>query len=325
MPSKTLEAYLARIYQEKYKFSTNDRLTDEVLKAAALSVGMSEAEWEALQKEAEDHYFQGKVFAEGGNLVEAVGDLEQAVAIKPNYLEALCLLADCTFKLGVRADDEEQIQRADARLEQALQVDPRHQPALQMKNAWRQQLKRRSGSEQSKRKQRLALTLLVVGLLLAVFVGSWISLSNKLSNARIEVDKQWAQVENVQQRRERLVPQIYGLLDKQPQLKSDLQDAVEQLKTYREMGASPDDPQLLAQHQRLSQLLQTLSEQAQQSNSMQANELALDALVQLEGAENRVWMEVKRYNDNVSEYNARCETWPTSMLLAKPLPYYQPK
>jgi LemA protein len=135
------------------------------------------------------------------------------------------------------------------------------------------------------------------------------------------VDAQWGQVQNVYQRRADLVPNLVATVKGAANFEKSTYIAVTQARAGINQ-LSPDvlknattDPQAMAQYQKaqdnlggaLSRLLVVVENYPQ----LRASENFLTLQTQLEGTENRIAVERRRYNEDVQAYNTRRNTFPT--------------
>jgi LemA protein len=157
---------------------------------------------------------------------------------------------------------------------------------------------------------------LVVLLILLFAGGSY----NRLVGLSQGVDKQWAQVQNVYQRRADLIPNLVSTVSGAANFeKSTLTEvttaraSVGQVKI--DPNAAPTDPAKLAEFDRaqgqLSSALSRLLVVAERYPELKATEGFRDLQAQLEGTENRISVERGRFNEAVQAYNTRVKSFPT--------------
>ncbi len=165
----------------------------------------------------------------------------------------------------------------------------------------------------------------VVGLLLVVGVIalSSIGLYNGLVASEQSVVSQWAQVENVYQRRADLVPNLVrtvrGAADFE---RGTLQDVVEARAQVGQMNVSPEileDPQRFAQFEaaqdQLSSALSRLLVVVERYPELRAVAAFQDLMTQLEGTENRISVERMRYNEAARDFNTRIRKFPANFII----------
>ena len=142
---------------------------------------------------------------------------------------------------------------------------------------------------------------------------------NSLVTMREAVDSQWANVENRYQERNDLVPNLVatvkGYASHEEEVYTEIADARSKLGgSYTIDSSITDDPEAMqnfidAQNQLGSSLSRLLAIQ-EAYPELKANENFLDLQSQLEGIENRIATERKRYNDAVREYNTAISKFP---------------
>jgi LemA protein len=162
---------------------------------------------------------------------------------------------------------------------------------------------------------------LAVGVLVAIFM---ISSYNSLVTLSQAVDAQWGQVQNVYQRRADLVPNLVATVKGAANFEKSTYIAVTEARAS--VGQLPPDvvqnavnnPQAMAQYQAaqdklgstLSRLLVTVENYPQ----LKANENFLTLQAQLEGTENRIAVERRRYNEVAQAFNVKRNTFPTALI-----------
>ncbi len=163
-------------------------------------------------------------------------------------------------------------------------------------------------------------TLIGVGVLILIVIYG-ISLNNSLVRKQENVNQAWAQVENQYQRRSDLIPNLVNTVKGAANFEQEtLTDVIEARSKATSIQINADDlndPQLLQQFQQaqnqlsgaLSRLLVTVEKYPQ----LQANQNFRDLQVQLEGTENRIAVERKRYNGSVQDYNTSIRTFPGNL------------
>ena len=146
---------------------------------------------------------------------------------------------------------------------------------------------------------------------------------NRLVNRSQEVDKQWAQVQNVYQRRADLIPNLVATVSGAANFeKSTLTEitaaraSVGQLKI--DPNTAPNDPAVLAQFEKaqgaLSSALSRLLVVVERYPDLKATANFRDLQAQLEGTENRITVERERFNEVVQSYNMAIKAFPDVFL-----------
>ncbi|HSH92834.1 MAG TPA: LemA family protein [Roseimicrobium sp.] len=155
----------------------------------------------------------------------------------------------------------------------------------------------------------------LVVLLVLIAGGSY----NSLVRLQTATDGQWAQVQNVYQRRADLIPNLVGTVSGAANFeKSTLTEitaaraSVGQVKL--DPSKAPTDAASLAQYdkaqQGISSALSRLLVVVEKYPDLKATANFRDLQAQLEGTENRISVERGRFNDVVQSYNAAIRSFP---------------
>lgn len=159
--------------------------------------------------------------------------------------------------------------------------------------------------------------VVVLGLIL---VAAGVSSYNGLVNRAQAVDAQWAQVQNVYQRRADLVPNLVGTVSGAANFeKSTVTEvtaaraSVGQVKL--DPGTAPTDPAQLAAFEKaqgaLSSALSRLLVVVERYPDLKATANFQTLQAQLEGTENRIAVERGRFNEAARDYNSAIKRFPT--------------
>lgn len=164
----------------------------------------------------------------------------------------------------------------------------------------------------------LGVILAIVAILALGFGGIY----NGLVKSEEEVSEAWAQVENVYQRRLDLIPNLvetvkgYAAHEKET-----LQAVVEARSRITQLNVSPklvEDPQALARFEEAQQgLTSTLSRLLvviEQYPNLKADQNFLALQGQLEGTENRIAVERRRFNEAARAFNTKIRIFPNRLV-----------
>ena len=133
----------------------------------------------------------------------------------------------------------------------------------------------------------------------------------------------WAQVQNQYQRRMDLIPNLVstvkGYAAHEERVLTDVAEARSQAGgVVRIDGALLDDPEQFRKYQQaqdsLGASLQRLLAVTENYPDLRTNEQFLALMDSLEGTENRISVERKRFNDAVRDYNTYIRTFPRSLI-----------
>ena len=155
---------------------------------------------------------------------------------------------------------------------------------------------------------------LIVGILvIAMMVGG---VYNRLVTLNEAVDSSWAQVENVYQRRADLIPNLVATVKGAADFEQEtLQNVTEARSKVGRLSfdEAPNAEQMTAfqaQQDALSSALSRLLVVVERYPELTATQAVRDLQVQLEGTENRIAVERRRYNEIAQEYNTARRRFP---------------
>jgi LemA protein len=167
-------------------------------------------------------------------------------------------------------------------------------------------------------------TWIIIGVIVVVlfiiyrfFAGNY----NTMVELQEPISKQWAQVENVYQRRADLIPNLVNTVKGYADFEKSTLTAVIEARasaTSVKIDANNLTPEAVAKFQAaqngLSSALSRLLVVAEQYPNLKANENFLELQSQLEGTENRIAVERGRFNEIVQEYNVFIRRFPANII-----------
>ncbi len=160
----------------------------------------------------------------------------------------------------------------------------------------------------------------VIVLIALVLVATGVGSYNRLVELEEGVDNAWSQVENVYQRRADLIPNLVatvkGAADFEQETLTKVVEARAKVGQMRFENA-PDAEQLAqfeAAQSQLSSALSRLLVIVEKYPELKATDAFRDLQAQLEGTENRISVERKRFNDATLSYNKARRRFPTILL-----------
>ncbi|MCD6051305.1 MAG: LemA family protein [Verrucomicrobia bacterium] len=157
----------------------------------------------------------------------------------------------------------------------------------------------------------------IIGLIIILVMiagGSY----NRLVSLSQGVDKQWAQVQNVYQRRFDLIPNLVatvsGAADFEKSTLTEVTEARASVGKVQISNTAPADSAKLAEFEKsqtqLSSALSRLLVVAERYPELKATAGFRDLQVQLEGTENRIAVERNTFNNSVQSYNTAIKSFP---------------
>lgn len=165
-----------------------------------------------------------------------------------------------------------------------------------------------------KRTLVIILGVLFVGIL---FSGCGYNSMVKLDE---QVSGQWAQVENVYQRRADLIPNLVNTVKGYANFEKDVLTSVTEARakaTSVNVDPSKLTPESIQQFQQaqgqLSSALSRLLVVVEKYPDLKANQNFLELQAQLEGTENRITVERNKFNEMTRLYNTKIRTFPNNI------------
>ncbi len=149
---------------------------------------------------------------------------------------------------------------------------------------------------------KIGLVVLGVLVLIGLAVGGWgIDQYNKAVSMDEQVKSQWAQVDNQLKRRYDLIPNLVETVKGYATHEKEIFENIAEARTkYFQAGSVKDK---IAASQQLEGVLSRLLVLRETYPQLKANESFLKLQDSLEGTENRIAVERKRYNDDVKALN----------------------
>src|SRR5467141_2802333 len=166
----------------------------------------------------------------------------------------------------------------------------------------------------------LAVILLFIGLVVGLFFwGTY----NRLVTLDQEVNKRWADVQTVYQRRADLIPNLVntvaGAANFEKSTLTEVTNARASVgRVQLDPNKAPTDAAQLEQFQaaqgQLSNALSRLLVVVERYPELRANQNFLGLQAQLEGTENRISVERNNFNTAVQNYNVAVRSFPTNLI-----------
>lgn len=160
----------------------------------------------------------------------------------------------------------------------------------------------------------------VIVIIALIVYGSIKNTYNKMVEMEQNVEAQWSNVENVYQRRADLIPNLVSTVKGYADFEQEtLQRVIEARSkaTQTTIDANNLSPEKLQQFQQnqsaLSSALSRLMVTVERYPNLKANENFKQLQSQLEGAENRISVERRRFNEQARSYNTYINQFPQKL------------
>lgn len=152
--------------------------------------------------------------------------------------------------------------------------------------------------------------VVVVLILMGVFV---MGIYNGEVSRNQTVDAQWGNVETEYQKRFDLVPQLVNVVKGAANFEQETLVQLSELRTQWQTQTETNEK--IATANQFESTLSKLLLVAENYPVLQANEQFQTLQIQLEGIENRISVERKKYNDTAREYNTYIQVFPNAFFL----------
>jgi LemA protein len=159
---------------------------------------------------------------------------------------------------------------------------------------------------------KIALIVVLILLLIGgIFVAKLVGIRNTLVTEKVAIDGQWSQVDVVLQRRADLIPNLVATVKGYA---SHEQGAIQAVANARAslVGARTPADRIQANNQ-LDGALGRLLVVVENYPNLKADEQFRNLQYELAGAENRIAIERRRYNESVQRYNTDIELFPNNI------------
>ena len=177
-------------------------------------------------------------------------------------------------------------------------------------------------------KKTLWIVGITIGLIVLVGIGSCsylISFRNQFVTMEENIKGQWAQVENVLQRRSDLIPNLVntvkGFASQEKEIFTSIAESRAKLSGAKSIGDK------INAANGMSSALGRLLVIVERYPNLKSNQNFLALQDELAGTENRIAVERKRYNDSVRQYNTGLRRFPGNLVASSmglsQYPYYE--
>jgi len=177
--------------------------------------------------------------------------------------------------------------------------------------------------------------LALVGISVAgvCVVGSWaISSNNSIVAMNESAKSQWSQVENVYQRRSDLIPNLVNTVKGYAKHEAEVLEEVTKARaSVGQVKVNASNAQDIVNYEKaqsgLTQALSRLMVVSEQYPDLKADKNFMELQSQLEGTENRIAVERKKFNESARDYNQYIQQFPAQFIASyrgfKPMPYFE--
>jgi len=308
--------------QQQYK---EKALSLDELKEIALSVGVKEFEWKEMMEDAEKNADLANRHVHFKNYHAAFETAQKTISINPFHLKAHLIAAESALKIYEADKKKDYIHYAHKHAEEVLKLSPNETRAFEIISQVKKFTKARKSGQQKLVFVATGVALLIGLLSMIIFI---VTQPKPVDNSKIKfqlielqenANAAWAQVENVMNRRDEMIPDLLIIAQNENINYKKTHQELEELK--KKLPEVTDDERVLLQAQ-ISEKTKELTALIAQNSSSSQIELVL---IQIEGAYNRISVETKRYNEAVREYNTLYKMYSNDFPEFSEMPYYSQK
>ncbi|NJL13186.1 MAG: tetratricopeptide repeat protein [Microscillaceae bacterium] len=130
-PQQNLKAYFDKVLDIQQQ-QENQPLSEAELKSIALNLGITEADWQAIQKAFEDYRTRALGYLQHQNWQDAIPELEQALTLRPADVSALFGMAQAWYFKWQISQQQNDARMAEQYAKKSLQIQPNHPNALRL-------------------------------------------------------------------------------------------------------------------------------------------------------------------------------------------------
>ena len=156
----------------------------------------------------------------------------------------------------------------------------------------------------------MKIALIVIAIVLVILLGfgaKFVSIHNQLAVQQEAVKAQWADVDVVLQRRSDLIPNLVNTVKGFAAHETEVYKSIADARAALISGRTPQDK--IAANDQLSGALSRLLVVAENYPQLKSNENFMSLQNQLEGSENRIAVERRKYNEALQTYNATLQLY----------------
>ena len=162
---------------------------------------------------------------------------------------------------------------------------------------------------------------LSIAIIVLIFILIGVSMYNSLVKAEENVNAQWANVENVYQRRADLIPNLVNTVKGYANFEQKtITDVIEARAKATSVNINPETlneanlQEFQNAQEQLSSALSRLMVVVERYPELKANQNFLELQSQLEGTENRITVERRKFNEMAQSYNKSIRTFPRNVI-----------
>ena len=276
------------------EYDPNRALTLNELKELALSMGLSESEWDSLLVKAESSLVTALAHMKVENYTDAIQSAEEATSINPYIKDGNAILAQCYLKLAFVEKKNELLSKAEHYARMELTNDPLDSVALNVISAVEAQKQ-----EYKSNKTNLKMVGIIGAGILAVFLILYTCSKGNKDNSTVEISPiETKNIESIASKVESTRSIYHSAIQRRNELAYELIGAIQSDRLKADFRNSLDKYSLteISSSEKAFKLAW--------GEAKAAGYFTDSDLVNMEGQSNRIATSKKRYLVEVANYNA---------------------
>jgi len=163
----------------------------------------------------------------------------------------------------------------------------------------------------------VAVVGIIAVVIVASFAGLYITTQNNIVTLNVAVDEKWAQVEQELQRRYDLIPNIVSAARAYMTYEGSVLENVTRLRSQWAAAKQTGDADALDNATaQLESGMSSMMVTFEAYPNLEASDVIVGLMIELEGTENRISTERMRYNEAVGDYNTAIAVFPANLWTA---------
>lgn len=300
---------------EKSQVNSDRPLTLDELKELAMSIGLSDSEWEAMLKNADESLVLAKNHLAVKNYLNAVESAEAATSINPYIRDGNAVLAQAYFQLSLVEKNDEYLAKAGDFARRELILDPMDSTALHVLSAVENQ------NSEGRYSKKLFKYLGIGG---AIFLLLFVALTYCNNRASVNDVRDILQ-NNTETNAGSRANALKNLVEEKERIfKEAVQRRNDFLLTWFSSSNSSNTQEINSSLENFdfNDLTKSEMKVKRSIGLMKADKaLTFDDETRLEGMENRMAVEKKRWFEAITAFNTQIETYPNQSDAHQPIEF----
>lgn len=155
---------------------------------------------------------------------------------------------------------------------------------------------------------------IIVGIILVLFLISYVAIYNNLVKARMWVKEAWSQIDVQLKRRNDLIPNLIETVKGYAKHEQETFEKVIQMRNQLTQAPSENHEEQMQISNQLSDTLRTIFALSESYPDLKANQNFIQLQEELTSTENKIAYARQLYNSSVATYNIKLESFPSNII-----------